>query len=107
MLYLVVLSVSFCLAQCSKPVNPDDLPQIELVAENVISREVWLRVRFVNVEAPREFVVERDGKQIAVGRVSRGGGFQTTGQKTDTLQSFLAFRGPARRPCRLTRREVW
>jgi hypothetical protein len=56
-------------------VNPDDLPRLELTAENVISKEVWLRVKFVNVRQPWEFVVERDGKQIAAGRT----------QKADTL----------------------
>jgi hypothetical protein len=75
MVVLAALSVLFCFAQCSKGVNPDDLPRLELTAENVISKEVWLRVKFVNVRQPWEFVVERDGKQIAAGRT----------QKADTL----------------------
>ena len=60
---------------CNDGVNPVDLPRLELTVENVASKEVWLRVKFVNRVPPLEFAVERDGQQIAAYRM----------QKADTL----------------------
>jgi len=72
----LVVSMLLLLLSCSKSTDPNDLPRIKLTAENVISKEVWLRVKFININEPREFVLERDGpegrgKQIATGRTGK------------------------------------
>jgi hypothetical protein len=76
----VVSTILFALlfSTCDQPNGPGKYPFLELTAENVISKEVWLRVRFVNTAGPLDFVLERNGSQIAVGKI------QTAG-KADTL----------------------
>jgi len=76
----VVSTILFALlfSTCDQPNGPGKYPFLELTAENVISKEVWLRVRFLNTAGPLDFVLERNGSQIAVGKI------RTVG-KADTL----------------------
>jgi len=66
------------LSTCDQPNGPGKYPFLELTPENVISKEVWLRVRFLNTAGPLDFVLERNGSQIAVGKIRTAG-------KADTL----------------------
>src|SRR3989338_7159897 len=73
---ILCFSAALLISNCTKSTDPNSLPRIELTAENVISKEVWLRVKFININEPREFVLERDGpdgrgKQIATGRTGK------------------------------------
>ena len=66
---LVPVLLLFAFAQCDNGVDPADVPRLELTAENVGATEVWLRVNFVNSVPPIDYVMVRDGEQIATGRM--------------------------------------
>jgi len=68
---ILCFSAALLISNCTKSTDPNSLPRIELTAENVISREVWLKLRFVNLPKPWEFVVERDGREILFGRTDK------------------------------------
>ncbi|MBI3585579.1 MAG: hypothetical protein HY088_00400, partial [Ignavibacteriales bacterium] len=54
MLHLLTLSLILSLSHCSKSVDPDDMPRIDLTAENVGATEVWLRFTYNGFSDPRE-----------------------------------------------------
>ncbi|MFH0989560.1 MAG: hypothetical protein V1799_06035 [bacterium] len=65
---LIIFLLSF-FSHCSKSVDPEDEPRIEVAAEYINATEVWLRISMVNVTETGSFSLERNGQNIISGQM--------------------------------------